>query len=269
MQRNNKQGKDIVLFKLPVWKRCFDIIFSLFTIIILSPLFLITAAAIFIEDRGAVIYKQQRAGTNFKIFDFLKFRSMYKDADKRLKDFAQLNQYKIQGDATKDINLQDLLISDDGIELSEDIASDADILIGDDYTIAAKDYASKQKQQQQNSFQKLNNDPRITKVGHIIRKFSIDELPQFFNVLKGDMSIVGNRPLPIYEAELLTEDNSIDRFLAPCGLTGLWQITKATAGKELSAEERKELDVNYAKNFSLTLDIKIIFKTFKAVVQNE
>src|SRR5574344_1069367 len=157
---SNTQKNDITLFHLPLWKRIFDIVFSLCVLLILSPLFIITSLAIFIEDRGAVIYKQKRAGTNFQIFDFYKFRSMYKDADKRLKEFAQLNQYKIQGgDATKDIKLQDLLISDEGLELSGDINSDEDILIGDDYTIAAKDYTSKQQAQKQNSFQKLNNDP--------------------------------------------------------------------------------------------------------------
>jgi lipopolysaccharide/colanic/teichoic acid biosynthesis glycosyltransferase len=116
---------------------------------------------------------------------------------------------------------------------------------------------------------KFENDPRITRVGHVIRKYSIDELPQLINILKGDMSVVGNRPLPLYEAELLTEDESIDRFLAPSGLTGLWQVMKRGDSGAMSAEERKKLDVTYAENFSFWLDIKIILKTVTAFVQKE
>ncbi len=113
----------------------------------------------------------------------------------------------------------------------------------------------------------MENDPRITKVGRFIRKYSIDELPQLINILKGDMSIVGNRPLPLYEAELLTSDEHIDRFMGPAGLTGLWQVEKRGEAGKLSAEERKQLDIKYAKTFSFWLDIKIILKTVTAFVQ--
>lgn len=78
------------------------------------------------------------------------------------------------------------------------------------------------------------------------------------------MSIVGNRPLPLYEAELLTSDEHIDRFMGPAGLTGLWQVEKRGEAGKLSAEERKQLDIQYAKNFSFGLDIKIILKTVTA-----
>ena len=113
----------------------------------------------------------------------------------------------------------------------------------------------------------MENDPRITKVGRFIRKYSIDELPQLINILKGDMSIVGNRPLPLYEAELLTSDEHIDRFMGPAGLTGLWQVEKRGEAGKLSAEERKQLDIKYAKTFSFWLDIKIILKTVTAFIQ--
>lgn len=118
------------------------------------------------------------------------------------------------------------------------------------------------------AFVKLKNDPRITKLGHFLRNTSIDELPQIFNILKGDMSFVGNRPLPLYEAEMLTSNEWAMRFLAPAGLTGLWQISKR--GKEdMSERERKKLDNFYAQKHSFWFDMKIILGTFPALFTKE
>jgi lipopolysaccharide/colanic/teichoic acid biosynthesis glycosyltransferase len=117
-------------------------------------------------------------------------------------------------------------------------------------------------------FFKIKNDPRVTRIGQFLRSTSLDELPQLFNVLKGDMSLVGNRPLPLYEAELLTRDNMAARFLAPAGITGLWQVTKR--GKEnMSPEERIQLDIEYAMKNSFLFDMQIVLKTFVAVFQKE
>lgn len=118
------------------------------------------------------------------------------------------------------------------------------------------------------AFVKFKDDPRITKVGSFLRKTSIDELPQLINVFIGDMSLVGNRPLPLYEAEQLTTNEWSTRFLGPAGLTGLWQISKR-GKKDMSETERKELDNYYATNYSIFLDLKIIIKTIPALIQKE
>lgn len=118
------------------------------------------------------------------------------------------------------------------------------------------------------TFVKLKNDPRITRFGRFIRNYSIDELPQLFNVFIGDMSLVGNRPLPLYEAEMLTSNEWSMRFLGPAGLTGLWQVTRR-GNTEMSERERKKLDNFYAQNHSFWLDIKILLKTLPAAVQKE
>lgn len=204
-------------FKIPVLKRLIDIVAASMALVLLSPLFLLIGLAIKLESKGPIIYRSKRAGKGYQIFNFLKFRSMYKDADQRLKELQHLNQYEAESD---------------------------------------------------NCFVKFKNDPRITKVGRIIRKTSLDELPQLINVLKGDMSLVGNRPLPLYEAEQLTRDEWANRFLAPAGLTGLWQVTKR--GKDnMSTQERVELDMTYAKKHSLWFDLKIIIKTLPAMLQHE
>ena len=153
--------------------------------------------------------------------------------------------------------------------VSEEADEEEILLISDDFVISEEDYIHKKSKEKSNAFVKLENDPRITKIGRFIRKYSIDELPQLINILKGDMSIVGNRPLPLYEAELLTSDEHIDRFMGPAGLTGLWQVEKRGEAGKLSAEERKQLDIQYAKNFSFGLDIKIILKTVTAFIQKE
>ena len=255
-----KKGENIQTFKLPVWKRCFDIVSSGFALIILSPLLIITAIAIRMESKGAVIYKSKRVGSNYQIFDFLKFRSMYTNADKHLKDYNSLNQYQTD-------SIEEDIIWEETPDFEEN--ENEIVLISDDFVISEEAYINKKTQEQKNAFVKLENDPRITRIGRIIRKYSIDELPQLINILKGDMSVVGNRPLPLYEAELLTSDEYIDRFMAPAGLTGLWQVEKRGDQGALSAEERKQLDIKYARNFSFGNDIKIICKTFTAFVQKE
>lgn len=250
-------------FHLPAWKRAFDILFAICALIILSPLLIGIAIAIRLESKGKVIYKSQRVGSNYRIFNFQKFRSMYTNADKKLKELNALNQYKMEEEAaddTPDIRFDDLTGSSD---------EEANLLISDDFIIPEKDFFRQKAQSKESPFVKIENDPRVTRIGRFIRKYSIDELPQLFNVLKGDMSIVGNRPLPLYEAELLTSDAYIDRFMAPSGLTGLWQVEKRGGAGKMSAEERKQLDIKYAQEFCFRLDMKILLRTFTAFVQKE
>jgi lipopolysaccharide/colanic/teichoic acid biosynthesis glycosyltransferase len=262
-------------FKIPVWKRTFDIVFSLLALIILSPIMLITALAIKLESKGPVMFKSKRVGTNYTVFDFLKFRSMYIDAEKRLKELSKTsNQYTEHDEPQKTITSPlgadaEQEMFDMGMESEMMISDDEVMLVGDDFVVAESDFNKQKDDDINNAFVKIENDPRVTKVGRFIRKYSIDELPQLINILRGDMSIVGNRPLPLYEAEKLTADSSIDRFMAPAGLTGLWQVEERGKGGAMSAEERKQLDILYGQTYSFALDMKIIFRTLFAFVQKE
>ena len=271
----------ILRFKIPLWKRLFDIFFSLLAIIILSPVFIITAIAIRLESKGPIIFKSKRVGTNYTIFNFLKFRSMYADAEQRLKEVAKEagNQYAEKEEEKEQEHQNvitaplgdeaEMMMMDLGMESDMMISDDEVMLVGDDFVVAESDFNKEKEEENNNAFVKIENDPRVTKVGKFIRKYSIDELPQLFNILKGDMSIVGNRPLPLYEAEKLTVDSSIDRFMAPAGLTGLWQVEERGKGGMMSAEERKQLDITYGQTYNFALDMKIIFRTLTAFIQKD
>ena len=200
--------------QIPKWKRIFDIIFSLIAIIIFLPFMLTIALIIKIFDKGDVIYTQKRIGYKGKEFRILKFRTMYVDADKKLKEILEKDsQAKIEWE---------------------------------------KSY-------------KLRKDPRITPIGKILRKTSLDELPQFFNVLKGDMSIVGPRPVTKEELEKYYKDKSeLYKSVKP-GITGYWQVEGRSDVK--SYEERVNMDVWYIKKQSFLLDIKIILKTILTVLK--
>ena len=145
--------------------------------------------------------------------------------------------------------------------------TDADKLLAQ-MAVTNNQYAAEEEGASKSAFVKIKNDPRITKLGNFLRSSSLDELPQLFNIIRGDMSVVGNRPLPVYEAEMLTSNEWSMRFLGPAGLTGLWQISKR--GKEdMSERERKKLDNFYAQKYSLWLDFKIIIGTVPALFQKE
>ncbi len=141
-------------------------------------------------------------------------------------------------------------------------------IYADNNSWCEKEYIYSKKTKAGSAFFKIKNDPRITKIGNFIRNTSVDELPQLWNVFTGDMSIVGNRPLPLYEAEKLTTDKYAMRFHAPAGITGLWQVEKRGKG-DMSEEERLMLDNVYAQSHSLKNDVRLILKTIPALLQKE
>ena len=194
-------AKESILYS--VTKRLIDIVGSLCGIILLSPLFLIVAILIKLEDpKGKVFFAQERNGKYPKTFKMYKFRSMVHNAEDLLKDLMDRNE-------------------------------------------------------QTGPVFKINDDPRITKVGKFIRKTSIDELPQLFNVLKGDMSLVGPRPPIPHEVDQYNS-YQMQRLAVKPGLTCIWQVS---GRNNIGFDEWVEMDIEYIKTRNLWLDIKLIFKT--------
>ncbi len=250
------EGKEYLEYRIGWGKRTFDVLFSLFALVLFSPLILLIAIAIKLESKGPVIYSQQRVGTGYDIFTFYKFRTMRKDADKEQKGLSNLNEYLKQ--EREEYQMDKYKIDDcpDCRRLGHPCSP---VLFIDGVEICENNYLRLRKMNLlQNTFFKVKDDPRITKVGRFLRQYHLDEIPQFYNVLLGDMSVVGNRPLPLYEAEHLTTDEWAYRFMAPAGITGLWQIRSSDVH---NPEERIALDNQYAMIANPWTDIKIVIKT--------
>ena len=188
-------------------KRAFDVVAASIALILLSPIFLITALAIIMEDGGPVFFTQQRAGKDMKSFKIYKFRSMYRNAE------SQFERMQAQNEQTG------------------------------------------------HAF-KIKDDPRITHVGKFIRKYSIDELPQLFNVFLGDMSIVGPRPILVFQMEEC-DDYDKQRLIVQPGLTCIWQVSGRA---NIKWDQWIELDLEYIDKMSLWMDIKLILKTIPVVI---
>lgn len=252
-----KESEKFEDYRINLTKRAFDIVFASLGLIILSSIFIIITILISVESKGSVLYISDRVGTGYDIFRFYKFRSMYKGSEKRFIEVSKFNQYLIN-ECKK--NVEDIKESfcPECEKLSypcSPILYISGLQICENFYLKQKKLHSKKA-----TFYKIKNDPRITKVGRFIRNTNLDELPQLVNVIKGDMSLVGNRPLPLYEAEMLTNDQWALRFLAPAGITGLWQ-TSVSDNSIISEDDRKELDNKYAISSSFFGDIKIILKT--------
>ena len=240
-------------------KRAFDVLAAGTALLMLSPLMLIVAAAIRLESKGPVIYLSKRVGMHYKIFDLIKFRTMYVDADKNTELMKKLNQY--------DNGTEDITEGATECPFCKSFGrACSPILHADNEEICENFYF--RKKGKVNAFYKIKNDPRVTPLGGFLRKTSIDELPQLINILRGDMSLIGNRPLPLYEAEKLTSDHAIERFNSPAGLTGLWQVTQRGTDA-VSEDERIYLDKLYSRTWSLRRDLSIFLKTIPAIIQKE
>jgi lipopolysaccharide/colanic/teichoic acid biosynthesis glycosyltransferase len=256
-------------YRMPLSKRAFDIVFSSLTLLLISPILLMIMLAIRLESKGKVYYVAKRVGRD--PFDFYKLRSMKTGSDELLNKLAkEKNQYnaeQVDTEIKMDEPCPKCSKLPKGESCSPNLHIGENIICDYWYT-----YQKNEINDKTSTFIKIADDPRITRVGKIIRNTSIDELPQLVNVLKGDMSIVGNRPLPVYEAELLTRDRMSKRFLAPAGITGLWQVELRGRGGQMSEAERIELDNEYADhfigdNYSFWYDIKLILRTIPALLQ--
>ena len=252
-------------YSIPWNKRLFDIVVSFTALTLISPLLIIVMIAIRLESKGKVYYTSKRVGTGYRIFDFYKLRSMRVGADSALQSLKHLNQYEAAETLRETVGAAKCprcALKPDG-----ELCSPA--LYAEGEKVCEYWFYEQKKLKGSATFIKIKDDPRVTNVGKFIRNTSIDELPQLINVLKGDMSIVGNRPLPLYEAEMLTSDDWSERFMGPAGITGLWQVEKRGKKGAMSEEERKALDNQYARTYSFWGDIKLILRTIPALFQKE
>ncbi len=247
-------------------KRVMDVAIALTALTALAPLLLVVVVLIRLDSPGPIFYVSDRVGEGYRVFPLIKFRTMYVDADQRLDAFRHLNQYQPDGASTDPDPPEPLSWS--RYARYQHQGRPTPVLVADDGIRTETTYRDQQAAEAASTFVKLERDPRITQVGRWLRNTSLDEVPQLINVLRGEMSIVGNRPLPPYEAEQLTRDGDVERFLAPAGVTGLWQVTKRGT-RSVSAAERIALDVEYARCCSLWLDVKILLRTPVALLQHE
>jgi len=210
-----------------VLKRCMDICLATALIIILLPILLLIALLIKLDSRGPVIFTQERVGAKRQRFG--------RQCVWVVQNFPF---YKFRS-----------------------MVRDADSSMHEAYI---KDFVEGRAHPSAESGgkYKLTNDPRVTRVGRFLRKFSLDELPQLFNVLKGDMSLVGPRPVPTYEVAGYSPRHH-HRFAALPGITGWWQVKGRC---QVSFEEMIRMDLDYIHNASLWLDLKILFLTLPAVL---
>jgi lipopolysaccharide/colanic/teichoic acid biosynthesis glycosyltransferase len=205
-------------------KRSFDVVCASIVLIFVLPPMALAALAILILDGSPILFRQQRIGAYGRLFEMLKFRTMTnRAADMVHRDFV--HQWICEGDTT--------------------------------------DQNGHQPNGTDQKVFKLSNDPRISKVGRILRRFSIDELPQLWNVIRGDMSLIGPRPALPYELELY-KDWHRRRLEGMPGITGLWQVS---GRNQVSFDAMVRMDLTYLRDWSLTSDIRILLQTIPVLLR--
>jgi lipopolysaccharide/colanic/teichoic acid biosynthesis glycosyltransferase len=192
-------------------KRALDLAGSITALILLSPLFLLAALLIYVENPGPIFYTQTRVGKDGRHFRFFKFRSMVIGASGIKEELQELNE------------------SEHGVTF------------------------------------KMKNDPRITRTGRILRKFSIDELPQLVNVLNGDMSLVGPRPPLPKEVDQYSLEQRKRLYIRP-GITCSWQVSGRS---DIPFNDQVQLDLKYIQNSGFITDVMLLLKTIPAVISGK
>jgi exopolysaccharide biosynthesis polyprenyl glycosylphosphotransferase len=203
-------------------KNVIDRVGAALLLVLLSPVMIAAAAAIKLTSPGPVLYHQSRVGQDGRTFDFLKFRTMVCDPDLLMPDLAAC-------------------VDADGRLFKIHLArcNEADGLLF-----------------------KVRDDPRVTRVGRVLRRYSIDELPQLWHVLRGEMSLVGPRPLAVSPEDFIGDARR--RLRVKPGITGLWQIS---GRRDLSWDDTVRLDIEYVDRWSFLLDLKILLRTPAAALR--
>lgn len=223
-----------------IMKSTMDWLMALALVIVFSPFMLVIAVVIKLQDGGPVFFRQQRVGLEGEVFQMTKLRSMRTDAEAQLEELKRQQSQKRTLSAMDDARHHAFLPGPDPGGGSE-APVDRGLLF------------------------KMESDPRVTPIGRFIRRYSIDELPQLFDVLSGKMSLVGPRP-PLPDEVSQYEHDVHRRLLVKPGMTGLWQVNGRS---NLSWDESVRLDLYYVENWSVALDLLILWRTYAAVVAKD